>query len=1246
MSDIRWTKRQQQAIDTVDRSVLVSAAAGSGKTAVLSARCAHLICDAPPPFRCNVDQILVVTFTEAAAAEMRARIVKQLRSRAALDPSDRRIRRQAALVDGAQISTLHAFCLSIIREWFHRVQVDAAAVLLDADEADLIQAEMLDRVFERQYQDESDSGRRFRDLVEQYGLGSDYGIRQCVRKTAALCDSLVDPEGWLNRTADAGDARFAELFDESLATLRNECARQSQHHRSIAAYIHSRYAIAKPLAEDLIRIADELEHSSKRSDTASEAWNDIGASLADLIDKAPRQPSRLDDDQKQQWQTAKKLYDDSKDLLKSRLTEGLALFSAAELRAGFDRTAPFTATLVELVRAFQREYEAVKRDQGVMDFTDLERYAHRLLTETQDDEPQSPVALQMRAKFVHVLVDEYQDINPLQAEILRQVSREIQSDQPGDRTHPGNLFAVGDVKQSIYRFRLAEPNMFVHRQHHCADPQTPARLIAMQTNFRSTPRILGAINAAFASLMTGQIDDVKYDESARLEPAIQAGDSDPLVELHILDDDVKPIEDEANTDAEKTSQFVDPDDPAQWRSVEREAFLIGREIDALMKRGFQINDGDVARAMRYRDVGVLLRTTKVVAGKMANMLNSMGIPAWADTGQDLFDTTEIRDALSLLAVIDNLQQDIPLAAVLRSGILADRFNEDELVAIRSNQRGGSFARAVTAFARNGPIEALRARCARIIDTIQNYRKRSRTEPVADVLWSIYTDTSFLAHVSGRRNGRERRANLLALHDWARTFSQFRRQGLSRFLRFVEQLRDRKDKSATSTLPDAADTVRIMSIHRSKGLEFPVVFVAELGRKFNLSDTSGRMILERDTGIGLRAVDPERMIEYPTIAHDLCIRRTRQADLAEELRILYVAMTRARQKLVLIGTQPNASVDKWMIKGASAKKTNEPAQVSALNILSGRCPLHWLLAAMGTLPAGLVARQSDANAGRSLFVGCRHTADDIRAWTIDRQDAITDRPWAAAAATLAPLPPDEPVSRDLSPVEQMMHRVTRAYPQLGVSSMRAAVSASEGDRLTAQYDRDESGQPLFAPPRSARDRDSIALRRGNAVHRVMQWVDLDPQQQPAGVDATIDALVDRKLIDPSDVELIDRDAVKWFLSSELGEKARAANRYLREWMFLSSVPITAIDPAATDDESERVLVRGVVDAIIESDDTLEVIDFKTDSVSADDAEHRAVKYAMQIQLYARAAADALGKPVRTAHLVFLAARRIVRVEVRT
>lgn len=1244
MTEVRWTERQQQAIDTVDRSVLVSAAAGSGKTAVLAARCAHLICDAPPPFRCDVDQILVVTFTEAAAAEMRARIVKQLRRRAAFDPTDKRIRRQTALVDGAQISTLHAFCLSIIREWFHRVQVDAAAVLLDADEADLIQSESLDRVFEQLYKAETDLGNRFRELVEQYGLGSDFAVRQCVRKTAALCDSLVDPDGWLVRAADTSDARFDELFTETFTALRTECDRQSQHHQSIATYIQSRQAIAKPLADDLVHIASELERLAHQHDVSLRAWNDVGAALADLAGKAPRQPSKLDDDLKKQWQDAKKLYDDSKKLLKTRLIDGLALFSAAELRDGFDRVTPFAATLVELVRAFQREYESVKRDQGVMDFTDLERYAYRLLTETRDDETQSPVAIQLRNKFAHVLVDEFQDINPLQAEILRQVSREIQFDQADKSAQPGNLFAVGDVKQSIYRFRLAEPKMFVHRQNHCADPQSPPRLIAMQTNFRSTPRILSAINAVFASLMTGQIDDVRYDESAKLEPAIPSNDADPPVELHILDDDVKPIDDEADADSESTNQFVNPDDPAQWRAVEREAFLIGREIDALMSRPFQVTDGDSQRALRYRDVGILMRSTKYVAGKVANKLNSMGIPAWADTGQDLFDATEVRDVLSLLAVIDNMQQDIELAAVLRGGILADRFGEDELVAFRTHQRSGLFARAVIRYAQSGPDEALKQRCQRVIKTIQAYRTRARTEPVADVLWSIYADTGFLSHVCGLRNGRERRANLLALHDWARTFSQFRRQGLSRFLRFIEQLRDRKDKSATSTLPDAADAVRIMSIHRSKGLEFPVVFVAELARKFNLSDTSGRMILERDTGIGLRAVDPEKMIEYPTITHALCIDRTRQADLAEELRILYVAMTRARQKLVLIGTQPDSSVDKWMKKGASAKKQNEPAQVSAINTLSARCPLHWLLAAMGSLPAGQVARQGDANSGRALFVGYRHAADDIRAWTIDRRDDITDRPWAAAAATLAPLPADEPVSRDLTSIEEMLHRVTRPYAQLGVSSVRAAISASEGDRLTAQLDWDESGKPRFAPPRSARDGDSIALRRGNAMHRVMQWVELGEHQQPSSIDQTVTSLVDRKLVEADDVDLIDRDAIKWFLASELGEKARAADQYLREWMFLSSVPVIAIDPAATDDESERILVRGVVDAIIESHDTLEVIDFKTDNVTADEAGQRAAKYAMQVQLYARAASDALGKPVIAAHLVFLAARQIVRVEV--
>ena len=1240
MSTIVWTNQQRTAIETVDRSTLVSAAAGSGKTAVLAARCVYLVCDAPPPFRCNVDELLVVTFTDAAAAEMRARIIDGLRRRAGEHPADTRVRRQAALVDTARIGTIHAFCLSIVREWFHRVGVDAAAQLLDADESELIKDAAIERVLECAYADTGEAGDRFRLLVALYGRGYDRLIASFVRRAADFCDSLVDPDAWLDHAADYGPDRWSQAFAERCAALGAELARQVEHHRAIAARLGDRFPVAEPLAAYLNQTADFLAGlCDAHAVDDPRWWDDVHEKLSGGCGKVPRQPRGFGDDEKDQWKRAKDYQEKCTKQLKTRVLEGLSLFDADSLRETFERTAPHVRCLVDLVRRFRAEYDAVKHEQGVMDFADLERLTYLLLTKTLRGEAVSPVAAQLRRRYAHVLVDEFQDVNPLQAEIIRQVSRETLAD------HTGNLFAVGDVKQSIYRFRLAEPKTFVARQRLYADAGTPQRLVAMQSNFRSTPRVIEAVNAVFAAMMKGHLDDIVYDDDALLIPTHPDDPRDQPCELHIIDRNpsfAQGEDDEETEDSDDTGAadvIFDPDDPTQWPSVEREAYLISRRIRALVDAGFQVRDGDTERTIQYGDIGVLLRSPRHVAARVAAMLCSMGVTAWADTGHDLFDTTEVADVLSLLAVIDNLQQDIALAAVLRSGILGDRFTESELVAARVRNRHRAFCDAVRAYARHGPDGALRGRYHRVIESVYAYRRRMRVEPVADVLWRIYVETGYLSYVRGLRGGRQRHANLIALHELARRFGSYRRQGLARFLRFVEQMRDRAGSGDTTTpMSDARDAVRIMSIHRSKGLEFPVVFVADMGRRFNRTDANGAMLLERDTGIGLRVVDRDRMIEYPTILHDQCAHRTLNGELAEEMRVLYVAMTRAKQKLILIGSEPFASVDRWIVSGQSY--TNRVSEMAALTAHS---PLHWLIAALASLPKGRAGGPTES-CDDQLVVVHRHGASDIRGFIHPSAAGDENARTRGLVAALKPLPPGEPVSGDLTTAERTIDRLTRIYPQLGVTSVRAAISASEADRSSTVWtDPGDDAVLRVGPSRPAVD-DSDALRRGRTVHRVLQWIDLDAHNQPDGVERAVQMLVDRGLVDAADTGLIDADALRWFLLSPPAQRARSALQYHREWMFLSSVPVIEIDPTATDDEGERVLVRGVVDGLIEQPDHLGVIDFKTDNVTPAQVQERARRYALQLRLYARAAADAVGKPVRGAHLVFLAARRVVDVEV--
>lgn len=1226
---VRWTKQQRDAIETVDRSVLVSAAAGSGKTAVLAARCVYLVCDAPPPFRCDIDQILVVTFTEAAAAEMRSRIVSVLRQRALDDPYDRRARQQAAIADTARIGTLHSFCLSVIRDWFHRVDVDAAAQVLDAEEVEQLRTLTLEAIFENRYRNEGDQGDSFRQLVDVYGQGRDRSIAILVLKIANLCDSLIDSDAWLTRAADAGDKRFDELLRDAYQDVMTECHRQAAQCADTAAQIRNRFAIAAPLADDLDQLANGLSQLQGRS-ASQRSWDATREFVNQIRRKTPRQPRGIPDDEKDEWQRAKSMHTECIALFKSHLLEGLMLFSASQLREGFDQTAPFVKTLVELTREFREAYDATKNERGLLDFSDLERLAYRLLSESRDGEASSPVADELRQKYAHVLVDEFQDINPIQAQIIRQISRESLTE------HMGNLFAVGDVKQSIYRFRLAEPRMFVKRQRDHESDRTPWRLIAMQTNFRSTPRLIDAINALFTALMTGEMDDVAYDDIARMSPGCDPDSNDQPCEVHLLERKVESGDDD---DDDESQPRVDPDDPAHWQAAEREAFLIGRRIKELMESGFTVTDGDALRPMRFDDVGILLRSAKNVAARMGRMLESMGIPAWVDTPQNLFETTEVRCVLSALALIDNLHQDIELASVLRSGVLGERFSESELVSMRTYLPHAPFHSAVLGYSRRGGDPALRRRLRQTIRRSYALRKRARIEPVADIIWSLLTETGYLGWVSGLRDGNERETNLIALHDWARTFGAFRRQGLGRFLRFIDQMKERDQTASPANLmPAAQNAVRIMSVHRSKGLEFPVVFVAALGREFDKRDARGRMLLERDAGLGLKAVDEDRLIEYPTIAHHRCARLTARGDLAEEMRILYVALTRTRQKLILVGTERANVIEKWASKGQPVT-----CRVGGVALTSASKPLHWVVAAVASLPPSAVADGGESG-DACLFVIRRHDSDSILNWSRDAIEQGANAELIQRVADCHPLPKGEPSSGDLTQARLFVDRLCATYPHLAVTSVRSAISASESDRITMTPRAwEQESRIAYAPPRS-RDGESIALRRGNATHRILQWIDLDADDPTSHIDMVVQSLIDRKVLSEADVKLVDHEGLRWFLESELAQRARLARRYHREWMFLSSVPLAAIDVTASGESDERILVRGVVDGVVEGQDNLTVIDFKTDAISAEQADRRAQRYDMQVRLYARAASEAFAKPVVDAYLVFLAARHIVGIDV--
>ncbi|GJM23722.1 MAG: ATP-dependent helicase/nuclease subunit A [Phycisphaerae bacterium] len=1239
MPAIDWTTQQRRAIETVDRDVLVSAAAGSGKTAVLAERCAYIVANAPDPFRCDVDQLLVVTFTDAAAAEMRSRIHKSLRAKATNAPNDKRLQSQVDLVDTAQISTLHAFCMSIVRRWFHRAGVDAMSPMLSQDEGVLLRHDVIDGLFEQLYAGDDSFTKSFRELVEDYGLGSDAAIKQFVLKLAGFLESIPEPDAWLDHAGDFAPERVDGVLSDSVEALKRELQRQHEHCQQLVEELPTNWPASAAYCQKVVEYQEYLDSWGGRLSSAGE-YDAVRREIEAFEFSSKRAPATAKDadpEEKAARDQGLKAYTFVRSsLFQKRLRMRFCRFTGDELRQGVEAIQPYVETLVELVRRYRERYRLAKRDIGMMDFSDLERLAYDLLIETLEGEAENPVVSQLRGRFAHVLVDEFQDINPLQAKILSLVSHENAS------AGHGNLFTVGDVKQSIYRFRLAEPNMFLARAQSLDDDPALGDRIHLQQNYRSTPTILEGVNLLFGALMTSACGGIDYDDDARLKPPDSCVAGGEPIELHILERKVGTEQ----SDDEAESEFVDPDDPVHWKAIEREARLVGGRILALMDGGLRVPEGDRERPLRFGDCCILLRSAYQSARHVASVLKQMGIPSWAQQSADAFGRLEIRESLALLSVIDNLRQDIPLATVLRCGILGARYSENELVSIRAIDRSGDFHEAVLRYESNGGDANLRAKLSGTLSMIREYRRQMRERPLADVLWSIYRETGYLSYVCGLKDGAQRRENLLSLHDRARKFGDFRRQGLRRFLQYIESLQVRGEElKGASGRNESDDTVTISTIHHAKGLEYPVVIVMELGRRFNLGDSTGRMLFEREMGIGLKRVERDRLVEYPTALHRRCAMAAEEATLAEELRVWYVATTRAKQKLIMVGTEKLDA-----IKLESTKRTTPSRVLDPITILSARTPLNWVLAALASEVEGRVRWGAGQVHGIALFEVSTYDESAIAGMRIANKDdsGLVDL-WSRVAR-LEALPDAEPINQVPTQAEWVMGRLDFAYPHIAACSIGAVRSASEKHQSFAAVVGEDDDVVVRPKPSSStfrrvdpKNSQAEAMARGTAMHAALQFINLGHTSSSEQIQAEMERMVAEHLLDTDQLEHIDIDQIKWFFGTPLGERIRSgADTFDREWMYLASEPLERFDRLVHGEADDRILVRGVVDGILKHGDALEIVDYKTDRVGKADVGNRAESYLRQLALYASAASSVYQRPVRSAHLAFLYPREIVTV----
>ncbi|HZG84702.1 helicase-exonuclease AddAB subunit AddA [Paenibacillus sp.] len=1320
-----WTDEQWQAIAARGDHLLVAAAAGSGKTAVLVERIIRTVSDEARPI--DIDRLLVATFTNAAAAEMRHRLRDALEKALTAKPQSRHLRKQLALVGRASITTLHSFCLDVVRRYVHLTELDPAFRIANETEAALLRQEALEAVFEERYGEAAETDP-FWQLADRFGgERGDDALMKLVDRLYDFSRSHPFPELWLREAAaafrlDAGAdeeasagavspdhpwlaslAADAKLELEAIVAGLRSALELSMTPSGPSAYVDNLSADA----EGVERLLGALVNGGWPA-LQEAAAGGLGGAFGRL--KPQKKGDTADE---AVVERVKKLRKDAKERLDA-LIEQLLTRSTDDYAAECRALAPLMDELVRLVLDYAEAFRRAKTAKGLVDFGDLEHACLHILRDpssTPDRIVPTPAALGYREQFEEVYVDEYQDTNAVQETILRLVSRG-ETENASGAAAPGNRFMVGDVKQSIYRFRLAEPGLFLRKYKTYRPFAEAARDIAagggvridLARNFRSRQEVVDAVNFVFRQTMHEEAAELDYDERAELVRGASYPEPDPT---HGADAEALLLDRTGGAAPSGDGETGEETEAADADAAELEGRAIALRILELIgaagKPAMAVFD-KAAGGMRpasFRDVVILLRADKAWAPTFLEQLRAHGVPAHAELGGGYFEAVEVETALSLLQTIDNPLQDIPLAAALRSPVFG--FTAEELARVRiAGGRGRSFYEAVGAVAsgRAEAPEALREKTARFVSTLETWRTAARQGSLSDLILRLYRETGYFDFVGGLPGGEQRQANLRALYDRARQYEATSFRGLFRFLRFIERLRDSgSDLAPARALGEAEDVVRIMSIHKSKGLEFPIVFVAGLGKSFNRGDEREPFLVHKELGFGPRWVDPELGTAYPTLPQLAIKRRLRAEALAEEMRVLYVALTRAKEKLILVGSAKE--LPKRLAEWNALAALPGP-KLPAHAVRRGACFLDWLVPALLRHPAAEELREAyglDAPPAES------RVADGSR-WrlvaSLPGADALQEaapaserkEPWVEFAVREARPAPDDWAARD----GDVMRVLGWQDPRPAASALFAKTSVTEWKRRLQEEEDEptnasfpgfggsagfggsglaEGGDAESAPERaskSAADGASSAgsagkpparipakrprflsrrgltpVERGVAYHTAMQHLALSPGLAAADVEAQLSSLVLRELLTEEQRQAIDVDAVARFAHSEPGQRLMRAGRSHRELPFSVGLPASVVYGEAPHgvplDEAtarETVLVQGIIDCLFEDEQGLAMIDYKTDAVY-DEARlaELVAQYRLQLAVYAKAAETALGRPVPDRYLYFFDGARAVK-----
>ena len=1195
-----WTKEQKDAIYKKDSNILVAAAAGSGKTAVLVERIIQKIIND----NVDIDKLLVVTFTNAAASEMRERVLDAIYKKLEDEPDNENLQRQTILLGKSSICTIHSFCLDVIKNNFFEIpNLSANFRIGSEEEIELLKQEVLDDLFDKLYEEENED---FEKLINTYtGYKGDEPLKEIILKIYNFMQSNPFPEEWIEEKINMFKYEKIESFSDNiwgkilLESLREEIIDSINSLKILKNRLEKYFELDKYR----LVIEDDISQLKELYDCTKNKWDEAYNYSLELKFKNWPTDRKITLEIKDE---VKKSRDVVKKKIKDIIDNTLTYDSKSAIR-DINEMYNILFILKNIILEFDSNFKSKKIEKNIIDFNDIEHYALKILIKKdENDIIPTDVAKRYQEKFVEIAIDEYQDSNRVQELILTSVSK------------GNNIFMVGDVKQSIYKFRQACPNLFLEKydNYSLETPNEKGLKIQLFKNFRSKENVLNVTNEIFKNIMSKNLGDIDYTEEeylnlgAEFEPNSNSLDKAELDIIDLKEEDSIWKEDNYEDDTEVDEVFK------QLEKDEVEAKYVAKRIVELINSKVQVKDKRLGyRNIKYKDIVILLRSTEKLAPVYEKELLKNNIPVFSDSSNEYLDTMEIQTIMNVLRILDNPIDDISLVAVLRSVI--GNFTDNEIVEIRLCDRNSDFYNSIKAASEKleGP---LKDKLNKFINQISTWRKESDYLSLAELIWRIYTETGFYNYVGLMTNGSLRQANLKALFERAKEYEKTSFKGLFNFIRFIERLKiGNSDMSSAKVISENEDVVRIMSIHKSKGLEFPIVFLSSSSKQFNLRDLSSDIILHEEYGLGPQYINYEKMIEYSTSAKDALKIVSKNESISEEMRILYVALTRAKEKLIITATVKDYQKDvnkKKDILEIYKKNTNTINPIILKKYISY---YDWIqLVLLNSDKKDLI--NVNLYKKKDILKNEIELETEYREFNFDKETDFSklekEFDWKYKDELLTVLP----VKSTVSKIKEIQNSDVSDFNALGNKEIGIAEII----------------------PNFLKDEITTASRRGTLMHLFLQKIDFKKEYNLQELQELKNKLILKNMITEKESEYININKIYKFLTSELVKKFKSAQKIEQEKAFCIKMPAKDIFDKATD---ETILVQGIIDLfVITSNEKIVLLDYKTDYVENGEEEILIQKYKKQLSIYKMAIEKSLNKSVDEVYIYSLYLDKAIKV----